>query len=307
MRLYAGIDGGQSSTTAVIADERGCILARGRGGPADEVAQGPDSTRLRDALSAALGDAMRKAQLPRDARFAAVVAGVSGYEGTVYGRAPELPADSLTLMHDTAIAHAGALGGEAGVVVIAGTGSVAYAAGEHGGSAMTGGWGYLFGDEGSAFALARSVVAGAMRACDAGEESQLGRLALSFFDMPSLRKLARAFYAGSITRTAFAGFASAIVRQAESGDALALRYVEEAAHSLVQIAVQAMQRARMDAPRVAFTGGMLQSALMRDRVAHRMRQLLPSALHVAPLHDAAAGALLLAYKAGGVTPPTLSE
>lgn len=306
MRLYAGIDGGQSSTTAIIADERGRVLGRGRGGPADEVAQGADSTRLRDALSAALGDAARNAQLPQDARFAAIVAGISGYEGTVYGRAPELPADSLTLLHDTPIAHAGALGGEPGVVVIAGTGSVAYAADEHAQSALTGGWGYLFGDEGSAFALARSVIADAMRASDAGEETPLGRLALSFFGVPSLRKLARAFYAGSITRTAFAGLAYAIVQHAESGDSLALRYVEDAAHALVRIAMQAAERARMDAPRVAFTGGMLQSALIGERVAHWMRELLPGAQHAAALHDAATGALLLAYKAGGVTPPTLS-
>ena len=306
MRFYAGIDGGQSSTAAVIADERGRILARGRGGPADEVAQGADSTRLRDALSAALGDAMRKAQLPHDARFAAVVAGISGYEGTVYGRAPELPADSLTLMHDTPIAHAGALGGEPGVVVIAGTGSVAYAAGGSGESALTGGWGYLFGDEGSAFALARTVVSDAMRAYDAGEESPLGHSALSFFNVPSLRRLARSFYAGSITRTAFAEFAATIVQQAESGDTFALPYVDEAAHALVRIAMQAAQRARMDAPRVAFTGGMLQSALMRERIAHRMGEVLPGAQYVPPLHDAATGALLLAYKAGGVTPPTLS-
>jgi N-acetylglucosamine kinase-like BadF-type ATPase len=306
MPLYAGIDGGQSSTTAVIADERGRILARGRGGPADEVAQGADSTRLRDALSSALGDAMREGQLPRDARFAAVVAGISGYEGTVYGRAPELPTDSLTLMHDTPIAHAGALGGGAGVVVIAGTGSVAYAADERGESALTGGWGYLFGDEGSAFALARSVVADAMRACDAGEESPLAPVALSFFNLPSLRKISRAFYTGGITRSKFAEFASAIVQHAESGDPFASRYVEDAAHALVRIAMQAADRARLDAPRVAFTGGMLQSALMRERIAHWMRELLPRARHIAPLHDAAAGALLLAYKAGGVTPPTLS-
>ena len=306
MRLYAGIDGGQSSTTAIVADERGRILARGRGGPADEVAQGADSTRLHDALSGALGDAMRNADLPHDTRFAAIVAGISGYEGTVYGRAPELPTEKLALMHDTPIAHAGALGGESGVVVIAGTGSVAYALGEHGESAMIGGWGYLFGDEGSAFALARSVVADAMRACDAGEDSPLAQAALAFFSLPSLRKLSRAFYAGSITRTAFAGFASEIVQLADSGDALALHYVDDAARSLVQIAGHATQRAGLQAPRVAFTGGMLQSRLMRERIAHWMRELLPGSRHVEPLHDAAAGALLLAYKAGGVTPPTLS-
>ena len=52
--LFAGIDGGQSSTVAAIADETGRVLARGRAGPADEIGEGPSSTRLRDALRAAL-------------------------------------------------------------------------------------------------------------------------------------------------------------------------------------------------------------------------------------------------------------
>jgi N-acetylglucosamine kinase-like BadF-type ATPase len=59
--LVAGIDGGQSSTIAVIGDERGRILARGAAGPSDEVGATADSTRLRDALAAALADARRRA------------------------------------------------------------------------------------------------------------------------------------------------------------------------------------------------------------------------------------------------------
>lgn len=306
MRLYAGIDGGQSGTTAVIGDENGRILARGRAGPADEVAQGEDSTRLRDALQAALRDAVFQAGLPDQTRFAAIVAGISGYEGRVYGRMPELPTDILELMHDTPIAHAGALGGEPGIVVIAGTGSVAYALDERGRSAIAGGWGYLFGDEGSAFALARQAVADAMRAADAGEEHEIAQPALRFFNLPDLRKLARAFYAGSISRTSFAAFAAEIIALAERGNERAAAYLDDAARALVFIAMHTMHRTAMTAPRVAFTGGMLQSPEVRERIAHWMRKLMPSAQHITPQHDAAVGALLLAYKAAGAMPPTLS-
>lgn len=145
--LVAGIDGGQSSTVAVIGDKQGTILGRGVAGAADEVGEKSDSTRLRDALRSALEDARHNAALPPNARFAAIVAGISGYEGRIYGSQPDLPTDRLVLLHDAPIAHAGALAGDPGVVVIAGTGSVVYARAQDDRTQTLGGWGYLFGDE----------------------------------------------------------------------------------------------------------------------------------------------------------------
>ena len=64
MRLFAGIDGGQSSTVAVVADDAGRILGRGAAGAADEIGASKDSTRLRDALQGALAQAVDSARLP---------------------------------------------------------------------------------------------------------------------------------------------------------------------------------------------------------------------------------------------------
>ena len=104
--LFAGIDGGQSSTVALIGDENGAVLGRGTAGPADEVGVGADSTQLRDALRDALSDACRDAKLPYEREFAAIVAGVSGYEGRVYGAMPQMPTQRLVLLHDAPVAHA---------------------------------------------------------------------------------------------------------------------------------------------------------------------------------------------------------
>ncbi|MEO6912938.1 MAG: BadF/BadG/BcrA/BcrD ATPase family protein, partial [Candidatus Baltobacteraceae bacterium] len=155
--LFAGIDGGQSSTTAAIGGVDGRVLARGTAGPADEVDQSPSSSRLNDALNAALADALANANLDPSTRFTRVVAGISGYEGIVYGKTVALPADQTRLMHDSPIAQAGAFDGAPGIVIIAGTGSVVYGVNTSGASLLLGGWGYLFGDEGSAFGLARDA------------------------------------------------------------------------------------------------------------------------------------------------------
>lgn len=296
MKLFAGIDGGQSSTVAVIGDEFGRVLARGSAGPADEVAQGPDSTRLRDAVHCALADAISRAHLPADSCFVSIVAGVSGYDGKVYGRKPEPPSDRFSIVHDTVIAHAGALDGTPGVIVIAGTGSVAYARNERGEAALCGGWGYLFGDEGSAFWFARDAIADAMRETDAGEESELGPLILAHFAQPSLRTLVRAFYAGEISRGDLAAFAPVLIAHAQAGSERAAQYVRDGAAALVLLAKHAAERAALESPRVAFLGGLLRSALLVDNVDRWMHELLPQGVRVPPVRDAAEGALLLAYR-----------
>lgn len=251
---------------------------------------------MRDALRGALDDAMAQAGLPPDSRFAAIVAGVSGYEGRVYGRDPELPADRVVLVHDTEIAHAGALGGEPGVVVIAGTGSVAFAKNESGATCLCGGWGYLFGDEGSAFWFARDALADAMRETDSGEESELGPLLLQHFSEPSLRALARAFYTAGISRSDLAAFAPVLIQRAESGSERAAQYVRDGAAALVLLAKHAADRSQMLSPHVAFTGGLMQSAAFSAHVDRWMHELLPRARRVVPRRDAAEGALLLAYR-----------
>ena len=211
---------GQSGTVAVIGDESGRILGRGRAGAADEIGQDAQSTRLRDALRAAYDEAAIAAKIGPDACCARIVAGISGYEGRVYGRAPEFPCGELVLLHDAVIAQAGAFEGGPGVAVIAGTGSVAYGVNAHGESVTVGGWGYLFGDEGSAFWFARRAIGDAIRDDDSGKANALGKAALEYFGSPSLHALVRSFYAGEISRTKFASSGATVI---ESGKARAGR------------------------------------------------------------------------------------
>ncbi|MFY9737709.1 MAG: BadF/BadG/BcrA/BcrD ATPase family protein, partial [Candidatus Cybelea sp.] len=263
--LVAGIDGGQSSTVALIADELGQVLSRGTSGPADEVGADSSSTRLRDALREALADACRRGGLPSESNFAAIVAGVSGYEGRVYGAPPEMPTRHFTLMHDAPVAHAGALAGMPGVVVIAGTGSVVYARDENGRSQTLGGWGFLFGDEGSAFAIARAALALVMAAEDDGDRSlrEEARAACDFFAMDSLRHLARAFYAGELTRARLAAFTPVAIRFGRFR-----RIAEEEADRLATLAHRVL--AATKEPRAALTGGLFADAGFYERVRDGM-------------------------------------
>ena len=296
----AGIDAGQSSTTAAIADDTGRILGRGSGQPADEVNQGSGSTRMHDAFAAAIAAALADAKLPAQTAFAQIVAGVSGYEGTIYGVPPQLNGP-VELMHDAPIAHAGAFAGAEGVIVIAGTGSVAYARDAQGAHATVGGWGYIFGDEGSAFWIARNAIAKACADTDDGHPGELTTIVLQHFNMPSLRALARAFYANTIGRDDVAAFASVIVHAAEAGNERAVAMIADAADALVLLARQAMDRAGMDAGPVAFSGGLLRHQTVRETVEQRMRTAIPAIRVVRPAYDPAQGAVLLALARAGRT------
>ncbi len=294
-RLFAGIDGGQSSTVAAIGDDAGRVLGRGRAGAADEVGQGADSTRMHDALLGALRAALRDAGLPAQTTFESVVAGVSGYRERVYGRAPELPAAHFELMHDAPIAHAGALRGDAGVVIIAGTGSVVYSRNEDGSKRTLGGWGFLFGDDGSAFALARGALAAMMRAQDDADESlaDVTREACEFFSMPGLRDIVHAVAANEITRDRIAAFAPTVLRTPKFRE-----LVQRGAERLAQLAVRAI---RSDAPpRVALCGGVFADEWFRRRVGDAIRAKIPDARVAPATYEPAFGALLLAYRAAGI-------
>ncbi|MBA2354824.1 MAG: ATPase, partial [Acidobacteria bacterium] len=162
---YLGIDGGQTRTRAVVADATGQVVGRGVGGPSNHVEAPGGRDRLRAGVSDSVAAALQQAGLPvlAEIAFASVYCGMTGeadYKHEVI--APLLRTSALLVEHDAPAALAGATVGEAGIIAIAGTGSVVYGETSSGERARTGGWGYLFGDEGSGFGLARDAVCAAL-------------------------------------------------------------------------------------------------------------------------------------------------
>jgi N-acetylglucosamine kinase-like BadF-type ATPase len=298
MRLFAGIDGGQSSTVAAIGDETR-VLGRGAGPPADLVGEPRDSPRRRAALEAALDAALDAAGLPRDARFSEVVAGISGFDAgvsTLFDLGAR--AERTRVVHDSEIAHAGALDGEAGIIVIAGTGSVALGNAEAGEAFVrAGGWGYFFGDEGSATWIARVALRRAMARWDRGEASLLRERALAFYGTHSLRALQHAFAHGDLTRPALAAFARDVLAAAEEGDHDARDVRAAAAGELADLAATVERhfpRAAMCL--VSYAGGLFEDANFADAFGEALQRAVPQADLLDPAHDPAEGALAMARR-----------
>lgn len=281
MKYVAGIDGGQTATHAVVAGERGPILGRGSAGPADELGVASNSTRLRDALRGSLDAARSDARLPPNALFDVVVAGLSGYGGRSRGVEPSLPAKRTILVHDSVTAHAAAFDREPGVVVIAGTGSFAFGRAADGTEKKAGGWGYLFGDEGGAFWIARTALSRAMR----GEDSAVERKALEFFGAADLRALAKSVYAGTISRDRLASFAPVVLE-------IEPKRAREAGEALAALATAAFPDSG-ERPRVAFVGGVVRHPGVCRAIAAALRG---RCLLLEAQRSPAEGALLLARR-----------
>ena len=307
--LIAGIDGGQSSTGTVVIDlSSGAIVARDRTGPTDHVGELPNSERAALAVEGSLTVALMMARHDPATRFAAVGIALSGYDGAWHGREPVVAAPVVHVVHDAVAALAGAVDGRPAAVVIAGTGSAAYGENTAGDGSSVGGFGYLFGDAGSSFWIARAALAGAMRGSDRQRESALGAAATAYFECVDLRRIARAVSLNEITRPQLASFARVVHNAARLGDADARAIISQAADDLAELGALVVNRLATfgEGPvSLAFTGGGMNDAAFRSLVSERAAATRLDIRVVPPRFDPAVGAALLACDAAGIPRPEL--
>ncbi len=169
MGYSLGFDGGGTKTDCVLLDARGAVIGEARGGPANPLRSGYDGafSSLRESAAEAIAAAkIRPADITR------VCAGLAGAGRRSVARrikeflSQEFPAALTHVATDYEIALEAAAGSGPGVVLIAGTGSVAYGRNAAGETARTGGYGPWIGDEGSAFEIGRRAVSALARARD---------------------------------------------------------------------------------------------------------------------------------------------
>jgi N-acetylglucosamine kinase-like BadF-type ATPase len=307
MNLFLGVDGGQSSTTALIGDEQGRILGRGVGGPCNHATATEGRAKLERAVSASLASACAEANLdPPNVHFAAACFGMSGGPDDKEAiLAALLRADRLIVTHDAAIALSGATLTGQGIVTIAGTGSIAFARNAAGQTARAGGWGYVFGDEGGAFDIVRQAVRAALRMEEGwGPPTALRQSLLHATASANANQVLHLFYTPDWPRSRVATLAPIVDSAAAEGDFVAVRILDQAAQELALLAASVRGQLWQpgEAAHVAYIGGVFASARLLER--YRMLVELESGNRcAAPLRGPAEGALLEAMRAAGVKTP----
>lgn len=262
-----------------------------------------DPNGVEDALRAM---AATTAQL-KVSKADAVCAGLAGL-GRARDRSPALAAGlaraygtaNIVLSSDITISHAGALGGAPGVVIAAGTGSVALAIDQAGKSALCDGWGYLLGDDGSGYAIGRAGLAAALREHDGrGGSPQLHRLAEQRFG--SLEALPTTIHTSGNPPRFIATFTTDVAAATQAGDPVAARIWQSAAQALAATAVAAGRRVfGLNQPfDIATAGGLFDAGpLLMQPFEDELRRAAPQASLVSRQGDALDGAHLLASRTG---------
>ena len=316
MVLFLGIDGGGSRTQACLGDERGRILARAGAGPSNPLKVGMESATkellraacavLRRVSTRAARDEPPPVGAARGRRrhkplLAAVCAGVAGVDRPAVSRPllawlrRTIPARHHLLTTDAAIALHAALGTAAGMIVVSGTGSIAYARNQRGETWRAGGWGASFDDPGSGYDLGRKAIMAALRHFDGrGERTVLtSRIcrALKLSEIPqiALKKL-------GIQQVA--GLFPLVAEAARQGDRVARRLCAQAGRDLAQLALALAGRLgrRGMAPVVCAGGVFRSSPTLRRSFARYLRQRMPSARVRLLQREPVEGALAMARK-----------
>ncbi len=210
---FLGVDGGQSSTTALIGDDSGRVVGYGRGGPCNHVAAAQGRAKFTAAIRSCVETACAQAGLdPDSVRFRSACLGFSGGPADKQNILHEiLRCGRITVTHDALIALAGATGGEPGIVAIAGTGSIAFGRNAAGQTARAGGWGYIFGDEGGAFDIARQALRAALRFEEGwGPPTSLRQVLLDATGAGTVNDALHCFYTDEFPRDRIATIAPAI-------------------------------------------------------------------------------------------------
>ena len=304
MRLFLGVDGGQSSTKAVIGDGAGNILGRGAGGPCNHAGAGEGRARLERGVTEALASACRDAGLdPLTVAFEAACFGMSGGPDDKEAILSQILRSGVLLVTtDAAIALAGATASGCGIIVIAGTGSIALGRNGEGRKARAGGWGFQFGDEGSGFDIVRQALRASLRMEEGwGPPTGLRRVLLEATESASTNETLHSFYTDRWPRERVAALAPLVDAAAREGDAAAIEIVNRAAQELALIAgaVRAQLWKTGDAVEVAYIGGVFHSELLLNRF-RLLVEMEPGNSCGAPRRDPAEGALLEAYRAAGL-------
>jgi len=300
MPLVMGIDGGGTRTVAVVTDERLRELGHGQAGSANYHSVGVRSVCR--ALQIAASQACREAGCtPAD--LSALGCGLAG-AGRPEDRqllrraiAEVIPISPLILTHDAEIALVGGTGRREGVVLISGTGSMAYGINREGESARTGGWGPVLDDEGSGYWIGLHGLRAAVRSYDGrAPATVMGGQILAALGLSRMEELPRwASEKGDVEGVA--ALASVVRRCADGGDAPARDILKRAGEDLAHLSWAVLRKLGMDhsACEIVLSGGTLRhQPLVVQALQDELCRFTDQVDLIWPRHEPALGAALLA-------------
>ena len=309
--IVAGVDGGGTRTRVSLAEVDGTFLGFGDAGSGNYHDVGQRA--FADNLNVAMVNAGKQAGLNlRDhaiRRVDAIFLGLGSVVTpadreeirTIVAAAPWAPigAEAIEVDHDLRIAHAGCLGGEPGIVLIAGTGSSCYGRDAAGRTWKTGGWGPLLDDLGSGHWLGRQAMIAVIRQTDGrGEKTSLTPAVLAALGLTDPNEILRRVEMQGMTRTEIASLARVVLAESAEGDRVAREIVQRGVSELAALVATTARCLEMGSAEqtflVAATGGLVESSEYLEPLRQAISNQSPHARFVDNQASPVEGALLLA-------------
>ena len=275
MGFFLGIDGGGSKTECVLGDASGAVLARAVGAGAN--LRRTDATSLRQLLSDCFRELRRSASL--HALDCDVVCG--GFAGAGQPEPQQMARAVLAellrprwlyVLGDMEVALEAAVGGGCGVVLLAGTGSIAYGRNGKGEVARAGGEGPAVGDEGSGYAIGRAAVEVVLQAGKGrAPETRLTSPLCDALRVSRPEELSQRLSPANAAE--LAALLPVVVEAARAGDTTAREILRQAGEALAGVAVKVLQQLDLltGDVRLATSGGVFAAS---EEVFNRVRTVI---------------------------------
>ena len=296
-----GVDGGGTWTRAVIMRLDGTVGGMGQAGPSNPITIG---------VERALGNIIEAVNIARQGsgveEFKSSTLGLAGASrshlgGELLDLLPGSYGDTK-IVSDARSALAGATGCRPGVVVIAGTGSIALGMNARGEEARAGGWGWRLEDEGSGYTIGRNAVTAALKYHDgSGPLTLLKDMILGHLGLGDVEEIIDWTYDPGREPRHFA-YLVPLVKEAENrGDGVASSIMEDAGTQLGHVTQAVIRRLGMEDFPIACSGGVFKQPNGYNRAFERtVRKVAERCVFMEPMFTPTVGSALLALRSLGV-------
>ncbi len=302
-RFYLGVDGGGTKTNIALMNEVGEIEAEGDGGPSNPLRVGVETAVAN--ITKAIDSACDTGGISRGD----IVSVTLGLAGVRRRDIRERVHDSFVTRYrikktyvttDADIALYGTTLGKAGLVVIAGTGSICIGIDDLGEKVIAGGWGPVAGDEGGGRGIAGEALHLVAKASDGrGEMTKLSERAAEYFRASNVENLIGAIYAPNMDNSRIAGFAKLVVETALDGDKIAIEILTDAGRELGNAAVAVIKKLGLqdrDIP-IGCVGSIFNAGrLLTDPMKEVIAKVAPKASLADPYMPPSHAAALMAFQ-----------
>jgi N-acetylglucosamine kinase-like BadF-type ATPase len=301
MSYVIGIDGGGTKTALKLADNKGNVILTMEGGPCNINSMGREA--VSKMLKELVNDTLTKAESsiedietlcigtagvdrPSDKAIMEEIIRNTGFKG------------KTIITNDAVTALYGGVGGDEGVILISGTGSICYGRNADGETKRAGGWGHIIGDEGSGYYIGISAINRIARTHDGIEESTvMTDLILKHLKLENASGLIEYVYRSGAGKSEIASLARLVDEAYKQGDFAAEEILLKAAYELFLISKAVIDGLKLNNKKavLAVNGSVIEK---NERVSSEFKRLMsrncPLVEVVNRKNDAAFGAVLMA-------------